>query len=96
MRAGWVVIAAAGCYNPRAPTGVPCDPATDACPSGQHCVLGPGGYACNATGTAVVDGPPGVDAIPDRDGDGVPDAIDKCPLEPGSKRSEAGAGCPEK
>jgi len=32
----------------------------------------------------------------DTDGDGVPDAIDKCPLEPGPKRSEAGAGCPEK
>ena len=32
----------------------------------------------------------------DTDSDGVPDAIDKCPLEPGPKRSEAGAGCPEK
>jgi hypothetical protein len=32
----------------------------------------------------------------DTDGDGIPDATDKCPLEPGPKRSEAGAGCPEK
>ncbi len=32
----------------------------------------------------------------DTDGDGVPDAIDKCPLEPGSKRSDTGVGCPEK
>jgi hypothetical protein len=31
----------------------------------------------------------------DTDGDGVPDAADKCPLEAGPKRSEAGAGCPE-
>ncbi len=32
----------------------------------------------------------------DTDGDGVPDATDKCPLEPGPKVSESGAGCPEK
>lgn len=32
----------------------------------------------------------------DTDGDGVPDAIDKCPLEPGPKASGLGAGCPEK
>lgn len=32
----------------------------------------------------------------DTDGDGVPDASDHCPLEPGPKSSEDGAGCPEK
>lgn len=32
----------------------------------------------------------------DTDGDGIPDANDKCPLEPGPKRSDVGAGCPEK
>jgi len=30
----------------------------------------------------------------DTDGDGVPDAIDKCPLEPGPKGSGESAGCP--
>ena len=32
----------------------------------------------------------------DTDDDGVPDAVDRCPLEPGPARSERGAGCPEK
>ena len=32
----------------------------------------------------------------DTDEDGVPDAIDRCPLEPGPAKSERGAGCPEK
>jgi len=32
----------------------------------------------------------------DTDGDGVPDANDHCPLEPGPKSSAEGAGCPEK
>jgi hypothetical protein len=32
----------------------------------------------------------------DTDGDGVPDATDRCPLEPGPKNSEDGAGCPPK
>jgi hypothetical protein len=31
----------------------------------------------------------------DSDSDGVPDAIDKCPGQPGPRSSEAGAGCPE-
>ncbi len=30
----------------------------------------------------------------DTDNDGVPDAIDRCPLEPGPKTSAEGAGCP--
>jgi OmpA-OmpF porin, OOP family len=32
----------------------------------------------------------------DTDGDGVPDAIDKCPLDAGPKVSEVGTGCPDK
>jgi OOP family OmpA-OmpF porin len=32
----------------------------------------------------------------DTDDDGVPDADDRCPLEPGPKSSGAGPGCPEK
>lgn len=32
----------------------------------------------------------------DTDGDGIPDAVDHCPLEPGPKASEEGSGCPEK
>ena len=30
----------------------------------------------------------------DTDEDGVPDAVDRCPLEPGPAKSERGAGCP--
>ncbi len=32
----------------------------------------------------------------DTDGDGIPDAVDRCPLEPGPKSSEDGTGCPVK
>ena len=32
----------------------------------------------------------------DTDGDGIPDALDRCPLEPGPKSSEDGTGCPVK
>jgi hypothetical protein len=73
-----VVLAAAGCYAPFAPSNAPCDPAAPVCPSGQMCRSVNGTFVC--TDLAV---PPGTDGpinpLADRDGDTVIDALDNCP-----------------
>jgi len=62
----------AGCYGPRVPDGVRCDPTSPACPSGQTCVTTAGGSIC----TSAVSGPdaPATDAQLDAAPDAPPDA----------------------
>jgi hypothetical protein len=54
-----LVLLAGGCYAATAPSGVPCDPATPSCPTGQACIAGATGFECLPEGT-----PPIVDAGP--------------------------------
>ena len=62
----------AGCYGPRVPDGVRCDPESPACPTGQTCVTTAGGSIC----TSAVSGPdaPATDAQLDAGPDATPDA----------------------
>lgn len=57
----------AGCYGPKVPDGVRCDPAAPACPSGQTCVTSSAGSICTAGDASIaVDArPDGPDAPPD-------------------------------
>lgn len=70
-----VLAAVAACYSPRAPSGAPCDPLLDNCPSGLACYAVGGEYRClaeapgddaavDASDDAAldVDGPPLIDA----------------------------------
>jgi hypothetical protein len=66
-------IAFVACYAPSPPANAPCAP-DGACPSGLACVAGVCTSGAAAPDAPVPDGPAG-----DRDGDGVPDAIDNCP-----------------
>lgn len=74
----WIfgALSIAACYAPQAPVGVPCTPSAQACPENQTCVAG----FCAAESGTGLDAAPG-DGISagDRDGDGVPDAMDNCP-----------------
>jgi hypothetical protein len=65
----WVVVGA--CYSPHPPAGSPCTDTTR-CPTGQVCLAG----TCQIPGGNGADGSNGNG---DRDGDGIPDAIDNCP-----------------
>jgi hypothetical protein len=82
---GLLALAQAACFNPRVPLGVPCS-FDKSCPEGQACVAG----ICGGTAD-LVDAALEVDAaeagIADRDGDGVPDAIDNCPDMPNPDQS---------
>jgi hypothetical protein len=63
-----VIALLAGCYSPRIQEGVPCS-STEACPTGQRCVLG----SCrlrDPVADAAIEGP-GSDAL----GDAPPDAM---------------------
>jgi hypothetical protein len=71
----WLAVAA--CYSPHIAPDVPCDPSKPACPDGQSCIYH-GGYTCQPLGT-LPDIDAAIDALPDQDGDGVPDATDNCP-----------------
>ncbi len=82
-----IAVLVAGCYSPHETPGAPCSPASPACPADEVCVTTGAGSFCQAPGgplvpDAAVDG--GADAAPDapstdRDGDGVPNAMDNCP-----------------
>ena len=65
----------AGCFSPRTPSGVVCDPAAPICPDDQQCVHRSGAYECS-TGEGD---PLAPDASGDQDGDGVLDREDLCP-----------------
>jgi Thrombospondin type 3 repeat len=97
MRAGllcWVL--AAGCYAPTAPANSPCSPMGD-CPDGQFCMTG---RCVTMSATLPPDAP--IVGVMDRDGDGVPDAVDNCPdvknadqaNEDGDARGDACDLCP--
>ena len=64
-----ISVLATGCYSPVVHEGVPCSPATDNCPTGQHCIDRGGGYACWSSA--------GPDAATDSPADSV--AIDAAP-----------------
>lgn len=70
---GLLALAVAACFNPHAPSGVPCS-ANKSCPENQACVN-------NVCGGTAQDAP--IDAMPDAfidtDGDGIPDDKDNCP-----------------
>lgn len=72
-------LAAVACYDPHPPAGAACNTLKE-CPEGLACV----GGICGGTGAeidAAIDAP--VDAAPaDRDHDGIPDSVDKCPDDP--------------
>lgn len=42
----------AGCFDPRPPAGVSCDPAAPNCPDGQRCLAQGSGFVCGGTGIA--------------------------------------------
>ena len=65
-----VLLLVAGCYGPKVPDGVRCDPAAPACPSGQTCVTSAAGSICTAM---PADAAIPVDAAPDTP-DAPPDA----------------------
>ena len=67
---GVALLLAAGCYGPKVPDGVRCDPASPACPAGQSCVTTQGGSICTAR--PVTDA--AVDAAVDAGPDAPPDA----------------------
>jgi hypothetical protein len=96
--AGWGLVVTSGCFSPRTPSGVVCDPAAPVCPGGQQCVSRSGAYECSTD-----DGDPfAPDANPDQDGDGVVDRIDLCPTvadpwqdnEDGDRFGDACDPCP--
>lgn len=60
-----VALLLAGCYGPKVPDGVRCDPASPACPSGQRCVTTGAGSTCTAMAAADAPVEPAVDAGPD-------------------------------
>lgn len=61
-----VALLVAGCYGPKVPDGVRCDPAAPACPAGQSCVTTSAGSTCTSMPAAPVDAAPDVpDAPPD-------------------------------
>ncbi|MBV8760091.1 MAG: hypothetical protein JO257_22560 [Deltaproteobacteria bacterium] len=62
----------AGCYGPKVPDGVRCDPAAPACPSGQSCVTSAAGSICTAS--SGPDAPIARDAAVDAAPDAPPDA----------------------
>jgi hypothetical protein len=84
MRTTWLCLALVACYVPNPPSGVPCAPATageSRCPSGQVCVTQGGVEVCTSPG-GPAEPDAAIDSMPlpgDRDGDGVPDATDRCP-----------------
>lgn len=96
--AGWLLAMATGCFAPRTPTGVVCDPLAPVCPDGQQCVLRGGAYECS-TGEGD---PLAPDALADQDGDGVVDTQDLCPTvadplqdnEDGDRFGDACDPCP--
>jgi hypothetical protein len=45
-----LVVLLAGCFSPRAPSGVICDPLAPRCPDGQVCRAEAGGHVCKAPG----------------------------------------------
>ena len=63
MRWTGLVVLAVGCFSPRAPSGVICDPIDPRCPDGQQCRPQGGEHVCKEPG---VDEP---DAAPDVPGD---------------------------
>lgn len=71
-----IVVALAGCFDPRAQPGAPCDIAAPRCPAGQSCVAGEC-TAAHGDDTGMPDGTPTTNE--DRDGDGVADVDDNCP-----------------
>jgi hypothetical protein len=87
MRTAWLLPMLVACYAPSAPSGVPCAPAAAGearCPADQVCLLQGGVERCVPPGTvdvpdAAIDGAPPDGRPGDRDGDGVPDATDRCP-----------------
>lgn len=90
-----VLVVLAGCYAPVPPAGAPCNDG-DVCPAPLVC--SPATHTCDRTAMpadaheddAPVDGP--IDGPPsDRDGDGIPDAEDDCPMvaDPGQHDEDA-------
>lgn len=74
----WIfgALSIAACYAPLAPVGVPCTSSAQACPENQACVAG---FCVVGSGTGVDAAPGDGIGAGDRDGDGVPDAMDNCP-----------------
>jgi hypothetical protein len=75
---GLLALAQAACFNPHAPRGVPCS-LDRSCPEGQACVAGICGGTTGLPDATLASDAAAADAIADRDGDGVADAIDNCP-----------------
>ena len=88
----WVLLLFAGCYSASPATGVPCDPATPNCPAGQMCVSRAGDFVCDTE-----PGDPGDANTPDTsspndiDGDGIPNAIDNCPMKANANQANEDA-----
>lgn len=79
----WLVVAvtfAGGCFDPRPPSGAPCDPAIGNCPASQACLASGDGFRCVSGTPADLDA-----AIDDAPVDAPPDALaptPPCPSDP--------------
>lgn len=60
-----VGVSAIGCYAPTVASGIACDPATPACPTGQSCLEVAGSYACTSEPEPGPDGGSSGDASGD-------------------------------
>ena len=59
-----LVVAVAGCYSPKVPANVPCDPAAPHCPVGQTCMGIAGAAVCSGSVLDVLDAPLEIDSAP--------------------------------